>query len=69
VHDGAVRAHGRSGGLDRLLSERGIHALDLPAWHRIDAAEIELGHSHGRVRTTLAHRTELLAAAEESEAG
>ena len=30
--------------------------LDMPAWHRIDAAEIELGHSHGRLRTTLAHR-------------
>jgi ferredoxin--NADP+ reductase len=69
VHDGAVSAHGRSGALDRLLTDRGIHALDLPAWHRIDAAEIELGHSHGRVRTTLAHRTELLAAAEQGEAG
>jgi ferredoxin--NADP+ reductase len=69
VHDGAVRAHGRSGALDRLLTERGIHALDLPAWHRIDAAEIELGQSHGRMRTTLAHRTELLAAAEDGRAG
>jgi predicted cupin superfamily sugar epimerase len=33
-------------------------------WHRIDAAEVELGQTHGRVRTTLAHRSELLAAAE-----
>ena len=65
VHDGAVRAHGRVGDLDRLLAGRGIHALDMPAWHRIDAAEIELGHSHGRLRTTLAHRQELLAAAED----
>jgi ferredoxin/flavodoxin---NADP+ reductase len=64
VHDGAVQAHGRSGALDRLLAHRGIHALGMPAWHRIDAAETELGASHGRLRTTLAHRKELLAAAE-----
>ena len=36
----------------------------MPAWHRIDAAEIELGVSHGRQRTTLAHRSDLLAAAD-----
>ncbi len=65
VADGAVAAHGRVGDLDRLLASRGIHPLDLPAWHRIDAAEIELGVSHGRLRTTLAHRSELLAAAED----
>jgi ferredoxin--NADP+ reductase len=35
----------------------------MTAWHRIDAAEIELGAKHGRLRTTLAHRKELLAAA------
>ena len=44
-----------------------MHPLDLPAWHRIDAAEIERGTSHGRLRTTLAHRSELLAAAEEED--
>jgi ferredoxin/flavodoxin---NADP+ reductase len=65
VQQGEVTAHGRSGHLDRLLTRRGIRPLDLPAWHRIDAAEIELGHSHGRLRTTLAHRQELLAAAED----
>lgn len=64
VNDGAVQAHGRSGKLDRLLAERGIRPLGMPAWHRIDAAELELGASHGRLRTTLAHRRELLAAAE-----
>jgi ferredoxin/flavodoxin---NADP+ reductase len=64
VHDGAIQAHGRSGKLDRLLAERGIHPLGMPAWHRIDAAEIALGARHGRLRTTLAHRKELLAAAE-----
>jgi ferredoxin--NADP+ reductase len=35
----------------------------MPAWHRIDAAELKLGASHGRLRTTLAHRRELLEAA------
>ena len=64
VHEGEVVAHGRSGDLDRLLARRDIHPLGMPAWHRIDAAEIELGHRHGRMRTTLAHRRELLAAAE-----
>jgi ferredoxin--NADP+ reductase len=64
VHDGAIKAHGRSGRLDRLLTERGVRPLDMPAWRRIDAAEIELGARHGRLRTTLAHRRELLAAAE-----
>jgi ferredoxin--NADP+ reductase len=64
VHEGEVVAHRRVGHLDRLLAKRGIRPLDLPAWHRIDAAEIELGQSHGRLRTTLAHRQELLAAAE-----
>jgi ferredoxin/flavodoxin---NADP+ reductase len=65
VHDGDVVARGRIGDLDGLLAGRGITPLDMPAWHRIDAAEIELGRSHGRMRTTLAHRQELLAAAED----
>ena len=63
IGEGAVIAHGRSGDLDRLLAARGIHPLDLRAWHRIDDAEMERGASHGRHRTTLAHRSELLAAA------
>ncbi len=63
ISDGAVVAHGRSGDLDRLLAQRGIHPLGMPAWHRIDAAEIELGVKQGRRRTTLAHRSDLLAAA------
>jgi ferredoxin/flavodoxin---NADP+ reductase len=64
IHDGAVVAGHRTSDLDELLASRGIHPLDLPAWHRIDAAEIDLGATHGRMRTTLAHRSELLAAAE-----
>jgi ferredoxin/flavodoxin---NADP+ reductase len=64
ARDGAVKAHGRSGDLDRLLAQRGIRPLGMSAWHRIDAAEIKLGVSHGRLRTTLAHRRDLLEAAE-----
>ncbi len=63
VDEGRLSPRGRSGDLGRLLDGRGIHALDMPAWHRIDAAEVELGTSHGRLRATLAHRVELLAAA------
>ena len=66
LHNGALQVHGRSGKLDRLLAERGIRPLGMPAWHRIDAAETKLGASHGRLRTTLAHRRELLAAAEDN---
>lgn len=46
-----------------LLAERGLRPLDLSAWQRIDAAEIELGLSRGRQRTTLARRSQLRAAA------
>ncbi|WP_375424069.1 FAD-dependent oxidoreductase [uncultured Friedmanniella sp.] len=63
VDAGRLVARGRSGRLEQLLTGRGITALDLPAWRRIDAAEVALGASHGRLRTTLAHRVELLAAA------
>jgi ferredoxin--NADP+ reductase len=66
IRDGAVTPHHDSNELDRLLADRGIHPLDVDAWHRIDAAEIDLGLSHGRRRTTLAHRSDLLAAAGES---
>lgn len=56
--------------LTALLHQRGITPLDLPAWHRIDAAEVDHGRGAGRQRVTLAHREELLAAAhEEPEEG
>ena len=67
VSDGALVAHGRVGRLAELLAARGIEPLGMDGWHRIDAAEVELGHAHGRVRTTLAHRSELLAAAEPAD--
>ncbi len=68
VADGAISSRGhRLGELEELLASRGKTPLQMPDWHRIDAAEIELGHSHGRQRTTLAHRSDLLAAAEDHE--
>ncbi len=65
ISDGAITAQHDVGELDALLASRGVHPLGMLAWHRIDAAEIERGVSHGRQRTTLAHRSELLAAADE----
>jgi ferredoxin--NADP+ reductase len=53
--------------LGSLLAARGLHPLGMPEWHRIDAAELARGRQHGRQRTTLAHRGELLSAAELSE--
>jgi ferredoxin--NADP+ reductase len=67
VSDGALHARGRVGALGNLLADRGIEPLGIDGWHRIDAAEVKLGHAHGRVRTTLAHRSELLAAAEAAD--
>ena len=49
--------------LATLLGARGVHPLGMPEWHRIDAAELLRGQRHGRQRTTLAHRAELLDAA------
>lgn len=65
IADGAVTGTHTIDELEQLLTERGVTPLEMPDWHRIDAAEIELGHSHGRQRTTLAHRSDLLAAAED----
>ena len=45
VADGAITGAASLGELERLLAERGITPLEMPDWHRIDAAEIELGHS------------------------
>ena len=67
VDAGRVVPVGRDGALDALLASRGIAPLDMPAWHRIDAAEIQRGTSQGRLRTTLASHAELLAAAREDD--
>lgn len=53
--------------LGRLLAGRGITPLGMGDWRRIDAAEIARGQSQGRDRATLAHRSDLLAAAEHED--
>lgn len=65
VADEALIARHDVGELASLLAERGISPLDLPAWRRINAAEIARGQGHGRDRTTIAHHSELLAAADD----
>lgn len=69
VGDGDLSPEHELAELDRLLAERGIEPLGMPDWRRIDAAEIARGQSQGRERATLAHRSDLLAAAEEDEPG
>ncbi|MFX4273927.1 FAD-dependent oxidoreductase [Propionibacteriaceae bacterium Y1685] len=48
-----------------LLHQRGITPLEILDWQRIDAVEVDHGHASGRERATLAHRSQLLAAASE----
>ena len=67
VERGALVPAGREGALATLLAARGLHPLGMPEWHRIDAAERARGQGHGRLRTTLAHRSELLEAAQQPE--
>ncbi len=64
VADEAVTAGHDGSALADLLAARGIRPLDMPAWHRIDAAESHRGREHGRDRATIVHRSELLAAAD-----
>ena len=65
VDRGVLVPEGRADALGTLLAARGLHPLGMPEWHRIDAAEVARGQEHGRLRTTLAHRGELLEAAGE----
>ena len=69
VDRGLLVPGGRDGALAALLAARGLHPLGMPEWHRIDAAERARGLEHGRLRTTLAHRGELLEAAERRDDG
>lgn len=69
VEAGVLQPSASPEALSGLLAGRGLHPLGMPEWHRIDAAEIARGQEHGRPRTTLAHRGELLAAADEQPAG
>lgn len=51
--------------LTALLADKGLHPLDMAAWHRIDATEAALGQAQGRDRATIAARADLIAAADE----
>ena len=51
----------------RTLRARGADPVLLAHWKSIDAAEMALGASRGRVRTTMHDRDDLLAAARAAE--
>jgi ferredoxin--NADP+ reductase len=60
--DGTLATHGPIGDLVDELVARGAQPVLLDDWRAIDAAEIALGASRGRARTTLHEREALLAA-------
>jgi NADPH-dependent glutamate synthase beta subunit-like oxidoreductase len=62
VADGALGSAGPVGDLVAELVGRGAEPVLLDDWRAIDAAEMALGASHGRARTTLHEREALMAA-------
>jgi NADPH-dependent glutamate synthase beta subunit-like oxidoreductase len=60
--DGGLRTAGHVGDLVQELVARGAEPVLLDDWRAIDAAEVALGATHGRARTTLHERETLLAA-------
>jgi NADPH-dependent glutamate synthase beta subunit-like oxidoreductase len=62
VADGVLRTEGPVGDLVDELVSRGAEPVLLDDWRAIDAAEIALGASKGRARTTMHEREALLAA-------
>ena len=60
--------HGPVGDLVDALRERGAEPVLLDDWRAIDAAEVALGSSRGRARTTMHEREALLAAVREAAA-
>ena len=61
--DGGLRTGGPVNDLVQELVARGAEPVLLDDWRAIDAAEIALGATRGRERTTLHEREALLAAA------
>ncbi|MGY1816468.1 FAD-dependent oxidoreductase [Geodermatophilus sp. SYSU D00663] len=59
---GVIGAHGDRDDLVRTLRARGAEPVLLEDWRAIDAAEVALGATRGRARTTLHERESLLAA-------
>jgi ferredoxin--NADP+ reductase len=66
--EGRLGVHGPVGDLVDALRERGAEPVLLDDWRAIDAAEVALGGSHGRARTTMHEREALLAAVREAAA-
>jgi NADPH-dependent glutamate synthase beta subunit-like oxidoreductase len=62
AESGALRPRGPVGDLVDALLAGGTLPVLLEDWHAIDAAEVALGGTHGRARTTLHERESLLAA-------
>jgi ferredoxin--NADP+ reductase len=60
--DGTLAVRGPVDDLVRTLQARGAEPVLLEDWRAIDAAEVALGASRGRARTTLHERETLLAA-------
>ena len=62
VAEGRLRTGGPVGDLVQELHDRGAEPVLLDDWRAIDAAEVALGATRGRARTTLHEREALLAA-------
>jgi ferredoxin--NADP+ reductase len=67
--DGTLGVHGPVDDLVTTLRERGAEPVLLEDWRAIDAAEVALGASRGRARTTMHEREALLAAVRAAAAG
>ena len=66
--EGRLVPRGPVGDLVEELVARGAEPVLLDDWHAIDAAEIALGATHGRARTTLHERETLMAAVRDAAA-
>lgn len=62
AQDGTLRVEGPVDDLVDALVARGAEPVLLDDWRAIDAAEVALGETFGRARTTLHERESLLAA-------
>jgi NADPH-dependent glutamate synthase beta subunit-like oxidoreductase len=62
VRDGALTPAGHPDDLVEELVARGVEPVLLEDWRAIDAAEVALGATRGRARTTMHEREALLAA-------
>jgi ferredoxin--NADP+ reductase len=67
VEAGVIGPHGDPDDLVRTLRARGADPVLLPNWKAIDAAEVALGATRGRDRTTMHDRADLLEAARAAE--